>query len=64
MEKYWFPTYQIISYSAESLVVKISLPPVQKEKEEEIVKNIIKSIKFVKFELLETLPGFLSFFDL
>jgi hypothetical protein len=64
MEKYWFPTYQIISYSAESLVVKISLPPVQKEKEEDIVKNTTKSIKFVKFELLETLPGFLSFFDL
>lgn len=48
LEKYWFPTYQIISFSSESLFVKISIPPVQKEKEEEIIKVITTSIKFAK----------------
>lgn len=44
--------------------MKISIPPVVKQKEEEIVKTIGSILKKVKMEVVENLQGFLSFFDI
>jgi UDP-N-acetyl-D-mannosaminuronate dehydrogenase len=64
LDKYWFPTVQVLTYAKGELLVKISIPPVLKQKELEIIKTIENTLKKVKIEIIEILQGFLSFFDI
>ena len=51
LEKYWFPTVKVLSFENNILTFKISLPPVVKEKEEEIIAELQKILKKKKLVL-------------
>lgn len=64
LEQYWFPTFKMVSFDEKNLTIKISVPPVVKEKEEEIIEAMAKILKRRKITIDGIERGFVSYFDL
>ena len=64
MQKYWFPTHQIVSSDAKSVSIRVSLPPLAKEKEDKMVESMLKILKRIKPIVENRKSGCISYFNL
>ena len=64
LEKYWFPSWRLVSLEGNTLTATVSLPPLSRPKEEELLTALGTRLKATRPQIVSLQRGCMSYVDL